>query len=219
MSAIFTTFIPIAIFLILPVIIIFARSKTKAISVKITHWLLLVYGGVLLIAMAMSSFIKAEEPTIYQKKPIDFYETANKGRMSEIGKEYVLAENSYEFKGESLSIKSSVPETIFVERKKEGDDRLEVYFYGNGLNVSGLDFTERVIPPSTRLNGEILTVTYPGFQEMKIAFVKNDFMINQFKNQKSLHQMVDYDSTIIYMKIPQNLKISPNPDIYIEYIN
>lgn len=222
MNTVFATLIPIAIIIVLPVLFLIGKAKSRTFSVKITHWLLIVYSAVLLLSLVIVSFIKFEKPITHEEKGINLYDAVYDGKILDIGQDYILEDNSYEFKGDTLSITSPNFEessTLFIDRKKEQDNRIDVSIYGKGLYVNGIDLSEKLNLPSLRLDGETLTIVYPDHQELKMALVKNEFTINQFKGESIFNQSYHFDRPIIYLQIPQNVELKDNPDMFIQYIN
>lgn len=220
MRTAFTAFVPIAIIVILPVLFLLIRAKNKYLNVKVTHWLVMIYTGILLLSLVVVSFIKPVEIQMVKQEENDLYETIHDGEISKIGSKYLLLESGFDFEGKVLSITSpNYNSLIFLERKKEDDSRIDVKMYGIGFIMDGVNLSEKVIPPRVRLDDDQLTITRTEFQEIKLARVKNEFIINQFTREPMFKQGFDFEGPIMYLQIPHNLEIKESPEIRIHYVN
>lgn len=221
MTTIFATMIPFAIIIVIPVLFLIGKGKKHIFNFKATNWLLMIYIGILFVSLLLVMIIRPEELTTHgEREEIDLYEMIYKGKRAEVGPAYLLDENSYKFEEETLTV--TTPSTnqgseIFVERKKENDGKIDVHIYGNELFIDGKDFSDNLISPSVKLDGENLKVVYPEYQEIKIAMAKNEFPINQFTGKSYSDRGFDYVHPIIYLQIPQNVELTENPAI--QYIN
>lgn len=202
----FISIIPLVI--IFAVIFLFFRLK---INVKITHWILIIYLGVLLLSLCISFFMKVDEPSVVveEKLKTDLYEAIYSGEISKNDTPYLLDKTSFEYSGESLSITTANLEegtSVFFERKSVNDNLIEVRVYGNIVDTNGLDLSEKIIPPSVKLSEQTLSVIYSGAQEIKVALMKNVFASNQITGDK-ISNGVTMDGPIVYLRIPSSLEL------------
>lgn len=180
-------------------------------NAKITHWLLIIYLGVLLLSLCISFFMKVDEPSVLveEKQTTDLYEALYSGEISKNDTPYLLDKNSFEYSGESLSITTANVEegtSVFIERKSVNDNLVEVRVYGNIVDTNGLDLSEKILPPRVKLSEKTLAITYPGAQEIKVALMKNVFASNQITGDK-ISNGVTTGGPIVYLRIPPSLEL------------
>lgn len=221
MNTIFATMIPIAVVLVIPVFLLIIGAKKNMFTLKVTNIFLLTYIGVLLLSFLIVTFIQPKELSVVgEKENIDLYELIYEGKRKEIDPKYLIDEKSYDFNEKSLSI-FSFPTNhisiIFVERKADEDGKIDVSIYGKGLYINRKDFSDKLTIPTIRLNGERLEVGYSESQNIKVAMVKDEFPINQFREKTIQGTEFDFERPIVYIQIPQNVKVADNPEI--QYIN
>lgn len=221
MNTIFATMIPIAIILVIPVFLLIVGAKKKTFPLKVTNVFLLTYVGVLILSFVIVTFIQPKELTIVgEEESIDLYELIYEGKRKEIDPKYLIDETSYHFNEKSLTV-SAFPTNInllfFVERKTEEDGKIDVSIYGKGLYINRKDFSDKLTTPTIRLNGERLEVGYSESQNIKIAMVKDEFPINQFRGKTFQSTEFNFERPIIHIQVPKNVEITENPDI--QYMN
>jgi hypothetical protein len=220
----FTAIIPIAIIVALPILFFIFRGKAKYFNVKVTHWLLMIYTGVLLLSLIVFIFIKPGEHAAKVDEEQEWFDirgAIHSGNISELEAHYLLEKYSFDYTEPTLNVTSAYMEygsAIFVERKKEDDGKVDVHIYGTGLNIEGIDLSEKVITPSIRLNDKTLSIVYPEYQEINIALVKNEFTINQFTGESKMGMDYSLDSPILFIRIPHNLGLKENADMFLNYV-
>jgi hypothetical protein len=219
MTTMFTTIIPISVIIALPILYVLKRY----VSIKITHWLLVIYGAILLASLILVAFTKPLEVGKINatQENIDLYEIMHNGEISKLGKNHLIDAQSFEYKGENITLTSPNGEnnsTVFVERKTEDDGRIDVHFYGSGLYMEGINLTEKIILPSLRMEEGTLSIIHPGFQEINIAVVKDEFTINQFTGERDRDQGIHFDGPIIYLQIPQHLEIKKDEYMHLQFV-
>lgn len=213
MIAVYTSLTLIALILVLPFLF---KGNSKYFSAKITHWLLMVYTVVLLLSLVVVSFMKIEEPAASGGQWVDIYEAASNGGVSELDPDNILVEKSFELTGEELQIAAVYAQqetNVFVESKESIEGMVKVMVLGNGPYINGMDLSKEFIPPSIRLEKNVLSINYPEFQEINAAVIKKEFTINQFMGTSIFHDWIEFQPPIIYIEVPANLKLQPNPEI------
>ncbi|WP_449619599.1 hypothetical protein [Robertmurraya sp. Marseille-Q9965] len=215
----FVSIIPIVI--IIAVASLFLKFRLK-MNVKITHWFLIVYLGVLILSFCMSFFMKSEEPSAVaeEKQSVDLYEAINSGEISKIDTSYLLDKNSFEFSGESLSITFAnveVGTTIFIERKSVDDNIIDAHIYGSFMDMNGLDLSEKIILPRVKVSEHSMSITYPGAQRIKLALMKNVFAVNQITGDKMVNG-ITMDGPIVYLRIPHSLEVKAGSELSLQEV-
>ncbi|TKC14870.1 hypothetical protein [Robertmurraya kyonggiensis] len=219
MTTLLVSVIPIVI--MIAVLILSLKFRLK-MNVKITHWLLIVYVGVLLLSLCISFFMKSEEPAemVEEKQKTDLYEAIYSGEISKIDTPYLLDKNSFDYSGESLSITSANAEvgtTIFIERKSVDDNMIEAHIYGSFSHMNGMDFSEKIVPPRVKISEQYMSIIYPGSQVIKLALMKNVFAVNQITGDKMVNG-VTIDGPIVYLRIPQSLEVKAGSELSLQEV-
>lgn len=204
-------FFQIGMIVILPLLFFLVRSKKK-----ITHWLLVAYIGLLLLAVVATFFIKTEAPKVSNGKMTDLYGLVSSGELLSKGSDFLLEENSYVVEGDTLQISSVNPSNtnanIYVERKAEDNNQVEVYHYGN-IIIAGIDVSEERELPVIRMEKEKLLIVYGKDQELNASVVMNEFTINQFTGESKMDSDFQTDGPIIYIRIPHSLEVKGDSTI------
>ena len=204
---------------------LYIRVSRKFVTLKITHWLLLVYTGVLVVSMIASPFvIDVKGKQILQisedeseKVKQDFYAKISKGKIDEISNRGLLKHSSFEFHQPSLKINFTGIETplIYIEKTKTADQRIEAYAFVTGLFINGVDFTEKIQPPRfivSDTDGSI-TIHNEEHQTINVSLLKNEFTITQFLGGAKMFSLIKHDAPVIYLKVPKDLEITSETGI------
>jgi hypothetical protein len=212
------TFIPPIVLIIIVFLLAYMLKGWKRyVTVKITHWLLIIYMGILLIAMAITPIISTDYPVRAEGKDdswLDLYKDLHHGGYDRIDPDYIAQRKVFEYDHPSLNISSNREEdgtSIFVERKETNDGRIESFVYNTGFNINGYQFTQSLTPLHLELINDTLEMNHPDIQNITIAIVNKEFPITQFNGQKRTNvTTMGPDNQAIYLRIPADLEISNN---------
>ncbi|MBY0095568.1 hypothetical protein [Mesobacillus maritimus] len=198
----------------------------KYLTIKITHWLLLVYVGVLVLASVTVPLFAQEHGNIKSVQEKDdhdemndpysqLYSKLSNGEVAEIDSSYLQEERNFEhYSNKSISI---VPNTIngpqvFVERKEKADATIEVAIYSTGLVVDELDFSSLLKPSEVELTDNILTINSI-YQEFNFAIAGNGYPVRQFTGETMFeHHSFRSGDSFVYLRIPSGIEIEGNID-------
>ena len=199
----------------------------KYMTIKITHWLLLVYVGMLVLASVTVPLFAQDHEKIesVQGKDVDddemndpyshLYSKLSNGEVDEINPSYLQEERNFDhYSNKSISI---VPNTnngpqVFVERKEKADSTIEVAIYSTGLVVDDLDFSSLLNPSEVELQDDILTVNTI-YQEFHFAIAGNGYPIRQFTGETMFeHHSYRSGDSFVYLRIPRDIEIEGNLD-------
>lgn len=198
----------------------------KYLTIKITHWLLLIYVGVLVLATIAVPLFAQEYEKIERIEQVDsedgmidpfseLFSKLSNGEVTEIDPLYLQEEKHFDvYPHESIRI---VPNTnngqqIFVERVEKDDSTIEVDIYSTGLVVDGLDFSSLLKPSQVELTENILTIN-PIYQEFNFAIAGNGYPIRQFTGESMFeHHSFRSGDSFVYLRIPSDLEIEGNED-------
>jgi hypothetical protein len=205
---------------------IVVKIRKKYLTIKITHGLLLIYVGVLILATIAVPLIAHEYEKIDRIEQVDsedgmndpyseLFSKLSNGEVTEIDSTYLQEQKSFEdYPHESIRI---VPNTnngpqIFVERVEKADSTIEVDIYSTGLVVDGLDFSSLLKPSQVELTENILTIN-PIYQEFNFVIAGNGYPIRQFTGESMFkHHSFRSGDSFVYLRIPSELEIEGNDD-------
>jgi hypothetical protein len=224
-----TAILPIVIIiLIFGVLIFMVRFAGKFATPKVTHWLLFIYIGVLLLGTAFVPFIiddsmsqKGTEKVVDTDRELsDLYSHLTKGEIDQIDAKYLLKESNFSnHEIQIIKVESSNDEgsQIFVERKTNNDDTLEAFIFGNGLIIDDYDFSSILKPYHLELIDDTLTINLPQQQDINLIITKADFPIRQFTGESNIDTSFSSDQ-VVYLRIPDNLKLIADDHVFLEFI-
>ena len=223
-----TALLPLVIIILMGTFFFMFKAGNKFMTVKITHWLLLIYVGVLLLALAVSPFITGEplgrksmDQAEQEQEMNDLYENINNGDIANID-HYLMKKSSFDhYQEEQLTIlsNSEYGPQIFVERKDSNDAKIEAFIYVNGLIIDGYDFSDLLKPYQLELTDNTLTII-PTKQDIDISIESPGFPIRQFNGESSfLNHTFSSGEPVVYLRIPVDLELITNDQVYLEYIN
>jgi hypothetical protein len=196
----------------------------KYVTVKITHWLLMIYTVILIIAMAVTPFISTDFPARAEENEdswLDLYKDLHFGSFDRVNPEYIVQSEVFDYDQPTIRISSNREEDgthIYVERKDTSDGKIEGYVYNTGFNINGYQFTDILEPIHLELNYDTLEMNHPANQDVTIAITEKEFPITQFNGQKRTNvTTMGPDNQAIYLRIPANVEIS-NKHINMTYV-
>ncbi|MGG4267701.1 hypothetical protein [Peribacillus simplex] len=222
-----TTILPLAILiLIFGVFIFMGRLSKKFVTLKVTHWLLFIYIGVLLLGTAFVPFII--DGSMSQKgmgkvadtdrESNDLYSKLNKGEFDQIDAKYLMKESNFRNQqNKTIKVESSDGDDsqIFVERKTNNDDTIEAFIFG-GLIIDGYDFSKKLKPYHLELMEDTLTINLQQ-QDINLVITKANFPIRQFTGESIINSSISTDQ-FVYLRIPHNLKLKADDHVFLEFI-
>ena len=228
MSSILSAFLPIIIILMIVGIVIFTSKIGKGFfSIKMTHWLFIIYVAVLVIATAIVPFISDDtmDREVMKQEDIDqeindLFSLLHQGEINQIQEDYLLQSNHFEnYEHPTLTISSQTdygPE-IFVERKTDNDGSIESFTYANGLLIGGINFSNKRKPISLEMVEDTLTIK-PISQEIRVSILSSSFPIRQFTGESMLDHSFSTGNQVIYLKVPGDLKIIAEEQVNLVYV-
>ncbi|RRN72884.1 hypothetical protein EI200_06835 [Peribacillus simplex] len=224
-----TAILPLVILiLIFGVFIFMVRFAGKFVTPKVTHWLLFIYIGVLLLGTAFVPFIiddsmsqKGMEKVVDTDRELsDLYSNLNKGEIDQVDAKYLMKERNFsDYQNKTIKVKSSNGDgsQILVERKTNNDDTIEAFIFGNGLIIDGYDFSRKLKPYHLELKDDTLTINLPQQQDINLIITKADFPIRQFTGESIINPSFSTDQ-VVYLRIPNNLELIADDHVFLEFI-
>jgi hypothetical protein len=210
-----TLILPIVLIIIFFILAFILKVWKRYVTVKITHWLLIIYIGILFIAMAITPFISTDFPVRAEEKEdswLYLFNVLQEGDLERVDPDYIAQSEVFEYDHPTIRIASNREEDgtlIYVERKDTNDGKIEGFVYNTGFNVNGYQFTDILAPIQLELTNDTLEIKHPAIQNIKIAIAKKEFPITQFNGQKRTNvTSMGPDNQAIYLRIPADLEIN-----------
>lgn len=228
MSTFITALLPIAIILLIVGFVYFmSKVGNKFITIKITHWLLIIYIGVLLLSTAIIPFISDERMERDTKEQVDIDKEMNEldkklreGKLDQIDDQYFLGKNIFtDYKNQTLRIvsRSEYGPQIFVKRQKVNNSTIESFTYVNGFYIGGDDFSDKLIPYKLELSEDTLTIT-PKEQNIRLSISTASFPVRQFTGESIFNHTSSSGDQVLYLTIPSDLQLQADEGIMLEYV-
>ncbi|MEH7345045.1 hypothetical protein V7122_14425 [Bacillus sp. JJ1532] len=210
------TLLLFAAFIILVMIVTSLNAKRKFITVKVTHWLLMIYVGVLLISGFYLALLPQDRAASREAKENwnedwardHFYNSLHEGNVDQLEGRQLIHAKTYDYAKNTLNIEiTGYADRIYVERKDDDDGVIEARVYTDGLIVGGFDFSNKIPPVNFGLNDDRLNINYPNHQIINISVARKEFTINQFTGQHPINDVIGDGVLAVYLIIPKSLQL------------
>ncbi|MEK3889188.1 hypothetical protein [Bacillus sp. FSL K6-3431] len=211
-------------------VVLIIRSKNKYMKNKrVTMTFLGSYLTILCISAIVYGLLPVENANIHAitEKEVNrisdvFNENIFSGKTENMDPAFIKDEWTLDYDKDKLTILQ--PEGYFdgmivIERKPEDDEKIEGTYYANAI-IGGVDVTPEIIPTKVDLNGDTLELIIPAMVELKFSLTKKEFPINQFTEEGRFKRNPSSftENQLLYLRIPQNLEIINNQDLFIHYV-
>jgi hypothetical protein len=205
------------------------KIRNRFMTLKLTYWLLFIYAVLLLVSTAAAPFVTTEVESDKKVKQADhdemvgdLYTKLGSGLTAEIEPKHLKQENHFDHFDENeltISLGSRIGSSqIFVERKEEGDRKVEFYIYGIELLVDEIDFSQQVEPYRVELSGSHLAIT-PVQQKVTISIASDSFPVRQRTGEPFMDHSFSSGGQLLYLRVPENVKVNAGENVYLEYVN
>lgn len=215
----------------IPIIFVKMSKGKKRITVKVTHWLLYIYVGVLLLSMCLFLFLSnqmIEGRERVSKDQIhaeieEFHKALREGNLEKLASQNLLKHSSFPYQQPTLKINydSTHYSQIYVERKTIDDGMIDAYVYAHGPVIGGYVSTDRLKPLRIAVSDADSTLTILSHverQEINVSIMKNEFPINQFSNQTKFFDIELHEEPAVYIQIPKGVELIENQDLDLIYV-
>ncbi|MGI6407088.1 MAG: hypothetical protein ACOX2E_11675 [Syntrophaceticus sp.] len=176
--------LPILIILLLVVLLVVRRSSFSLRN-NIQFWLIAGYILLLLVSPVIIKLLPVENLADEKMKTVsgkdiaeamfserDLYELAIEGRPEQVEGAFVLKQWEFPFNGSLLNVADCFEYeggAIIAEKKDRADGKVEVIDYATKTIVDQFDFSEEMMPHKVALDGNILKISRPERQEVRLA--------------------------------------------------
>jgi hypothetical protein len=201
-----------------------SKSKKKAwIGMKATKYLLLGYGGLLILLAGASLLVPMNSslPTLLSEEEIEQNMKLQDQVMSEAFRGSFQEENgldvvekwTFPLTNEELSITpgNAYSVQVFIEKSPDIGEEIQVTHYAGKTIVNGFDLTEKRGPFHLDMQGNVLEIKNPDEVSVKLAEISYGFPFQQFASEKvdlfSNHSYGNIGLDVLYIKVPGGIKI------------
>lgn len=142
----------------------------------------------------------------------------------EVDPKHVRSRTSISIEEKELQLGVSSPDffvSILVERDSSLENRVEATMYASYFTVNDFDLSKEVPTPSLMLQDGTLTIMRPPMVELELKMIKKEFVFSQFSNDRDLEDDgfgSAHQDPILYLKVPQDLKIKGLDGVYYERV-
>lgn len=219
--------------LILLIFIVWGLKKNFLSKLNMTkkwiYLLLIAYVSILLIVTITSEVLKGqleEQPKLISEKELATIEEAlYDGKLETVEPSLIIEQRKHE-SGNSLSIEKSAGETypnLFIERKNVNDGVIEETIFKPQLIVDGYDLSDQVKFTLPKWQDDEVLFLTPPLTRANFKSYEDAFLLGQFTSTPSKVFTFSHESSAreiaVYLRIPKDLKIQANEELYIEYVN
>jgi len=197
------------------------------------HWILGGYVAILLICTGVSPLLPDSKEIKYKfisdshdldKESTKLYEEAIEGNIDSIDNKFINKKWNLDYGGQELTIATENDElistAIMVERKNTNDGKIEALHYKTRSTVNNMEITELENPLRIELNENTLTIMNPEKVVLKFSQFQQAFTVNQFTGEKPFSRATHFNggTSILYLKIPKDLKLIDQSNINYQFI-
>ncbi|MFS1519323.1 hypothetical protein V1503_23080 [Bacillus sp. SCS-151] len=189
------------------------KAGKKISSLKITHWLLFIYTGLLLLSSVFIAFVSDDSLKQQEVKQgetdHDFYSLLSSIEIDKLDPDYIIKAKSFDdYRNQTLEVNFTEKYSphVIVERKLSSDNKIQVFNLSSGLFVDGIDFSSKLAPVGFILNENRLIINSPS-QDINIKLVKAPFPVRQFTEESLFNQYDGRVYQVIYLKVPNDVEL------------
>ncbi|SFJ75018.1 hypothetical protein SAMN04487936_10436 [Halobacillus dabanensis] len=224
-------FIPILMLLAIVTMLTVLNNKSVKIGLgrgKTGKWMLIGYGGLLLLATTTFFLLPFEKTELeakqddeaWEKKANEFYEAVHGGNLEQLSDKWLKKEWSFSYDKEKLFINAPSNDVngvnIFVERTQELQDSIDVSYYQTPIVVNGYE-VEKAYHPDVNMETTALVV-YPGTtHHLQYKMFGTEFPFNQF-SEEGAHwadsTVSHWNGAALYIRIPARIDLEEDEYTY-----
>jgi hypothetical protein len=205
------------------------KIRNRFMTIKLTYWMLFIYAVLLLVSTAAAPFVTTEvegdkkvKQADHDEVVSDLYSKLGSGRIAEIDPKHLKLESQFNNFAENtlnISLGSGIGGSqIFVEKKEEGDRKVEFYIYNSELLVDDIDFSEQMEPHRVELSGSHLTII-PVQQKIILSIASDSFPVRQRTGEPFMDHSFSSGGQLLYLRVPEDVKVNAGENVYLEYVN
>ncbi|WP_045514886.1 hypothetical protein [Neobacillus niacini] len=232
------SFVPILIVIIMVISITALLVKlSKSSSMKNffsgnrIRWILVGYISILIICTGLSPLLPKGEITYkevdvnqLERDSRELYEAAIQGNIENVDSKYILKTWNLDYSEKQLNIAVTNEEflnaVIIVERKNDNDGKIEAAFYKTGSSINDMAISELDKPLRMEMGKNTLRLQNPEKLKLEFSQFQHAFPINQFTGKGDFSDSNNFyeGTSILYLKIPNDLELNTTFEIDIQYV-
>lgn len=208
------------------------RMKKRILGSRL-RWMLGGYIAILLICTGVSPLLPDDKEVKYKiindsrdldKESTKLYEDAIEGNIDRIDNKFINKKWNLDYEEQELTIATENDElistAIIVERKTTNDGKIEAIHYKTRSTVNNMEITELENPLRIELNENTLSIKNPEKVVLKFSQFQQAFTVNQFTGEKPFSRATHFygGTSILYLKIPKDLKLIDQSNINYQFI-
>ncbi|MBS4219804.1 hypothetical protein KHA96_15930 [Bacillus sp. FJAT-49711] len=227
-----TNLIILGPFLVLLVLLtwLFVSSRFKYIfkNNKFVKIFLFTYAALLVLSVFVYEMLPHEIKELPKAKVVNL-DTLDSdvfnGRIEDIDPSLIREEWKFDYSDKELQIRQVegyFDGTIIVDRKPESDGLIELKYIA-ASNLDGFDVTDEMSPLNAEIQNNNLNLSFKSRQRgISFTTYKKEFVINQFTGgiDQNLGSAGSFgEARYVFLKIPRDLEIVEDEDLWINYID
>ena len=226
--------IPLLIILIIIIAIVRLWKSTGRKNTffgKRIRWIFGGYLAILVICAGLSPLLPTDEK-IYKAIDVndldhegtELYEAALAGNIDKVDSNYIKKTWNLDYQDEQLAITTPNEEfietSIIIERKTVNDGEIEAVYYKSGSSVNGMDISDLEKPLRMKIEKNTMRIENPEKLTLEFTQFQQAFPINQFTGKGGFsHSHNFYEgASILYLKVPKDLKINAPSELNVQYV-
>ena len=228
------SFIPLVIIVIVIIAIVrltkSSGRKNNFFGKKI-RWIFGGYLAILVICAGLSPLLSTDGITYkaIDVKDLDhagteLYEAALAGNIDKVDSNYIKKAWNLDYQDQQLAITTPNEEfietSIIVERKTVNDGGIDAVYFKSESSVNGMDISDLEKPLQMKIEKNTMRIVNPEKLELEFTQFQQAFPINQFTGKGGFsHSHNFYEGTsILYLKVPKDLKINAPSELNVQYV-
>ncbi|PYZ94653.1 hypothetical protein CR194_03745 [Salipaludibacillus keqinensis] len=230
--------LPMMIILLLITAAIFFLNKTWKkrgiiVGVKGTKLVLAVYIGVLIVSVPLAVFLSSqtesygiERLTYSELEKIEgsLEEALSNGEVEQMLSEQRSDKWTFNYDREELFISFQsdyMSVEVYVERDPELDNEIEAIYFYPRVVVDEMNLSNETNPMDIEISDGRLNIKEPLETELSFAGFEREFPISQFYGESFMGRSSSSSMSqpIIYLRIPEELELETDFDIYLTEVN
>ncbi|MBP1950170.1 hypothetical protein [Virgibacillus litoralis] len=229
---IIASLIPIIILLVVVVSVFLVVFKVKRIPMKTNKYsyvnrVKLMFGGymaLLIISVGIFYMLPIDSDAVTEGADIvkeeSLYNRAENGMIETVDRSY--RKQTWEFTIEGNEINLRAPNnrmSIYVEVKKEMNNKVKTAFYQSPVVIDGIDLTDRMNVPHITFSSDNMTVTEPKSVEIKYTAFKESFVTRQVTGERWIgDRSLGLNEQLLYIQIPYDIDLNYDPGVFVKFV-
>ncbi|SDN26221.1 hypothetical protein [Bacillus sp. OK048] len=226
--------LPLIIILII-IIAIVRQSKSSGrkntFFGKQIRWVFGGYLAILVICAGLSPLLPTDEK-IYKAidvkdldhAGIELYDAALAGNIDKVDSNYIKKTWNLDYQDQQLAITAANEEyietSIIVERKTVNNGEIEAVYYKSRSSVNGMDISDLEKPLQMKIEKNTMRLENPEKLTLEFTQFQQAFPINQFTGKRGFSDSnsIYEGNSVLYLKVPKDLKINAPSELNVQYV-